>query len=319
MRLSLSAVSIALLFSHAGAVLLPEESEEHQEQGNEQDERDLAYRLDPYPNTWIVQLREGSQSAVSQASQVAQNGNGRAGKVFEHALRGFVYYGDDPDTILRDPNVLSVTRDSVAKFTGQIEPSGVKRIFASQKPYMKKATASCRCDAIVAVIDSGVDFYHPDLRVNTAMSVDCTSGFCVKNAGNDNNGHGTHVAGIIGAVGGNNAGVVGVCPGAEIWSIKVLDSNGYGYTSWIIAGIDYVTSWGTKVDVANMSIETKGCYPSYCSAIAKAKAKGVAFAVAAGNSGQSASNYSPACCTNALSKFRKILLLLCDLKNIQLS
>jgi subtilisin family serine protease len=165
---------------------------------------------------------------------------------------------------------------------------------------MTAASSSCYCDAVVAVIDTGVDFYNGDLRVNQAKSVDCTSGVCV-NGGHDNHGHGTHVSGTIGAI-NNGQGVVGVCPGAEIWAVKVLNSEGRGYTSWILAGIDYVTKQNATVDVVNMSLGGSGCDNNYCAAITKAKNAGVAFAVAAGNSNATASGFSPACCADALSK-----------------
>jgi subtilisin len=79
--------------------------------------------------------------------------------------------------------------------------------------------------------------------------------FAQESSLDDKNGHGTHVAGTIGAL-DDGKGVVGVAPGARIWSVKVLGANGSGRMSDIIAGIDYVTSNASSIEVANMSL---GC------------------------------------------------------------
>jgi subtilisin len=287
-----------------------------QEEGNLRAARTLQQTvatndLDPTPNVWIVQYHPGTSSASSVTDQLAAAGTGKVGFVYKHVIQGFVYHGTDVDHIKAHPKVKSVTRDGVSKMTattsGQTIPTGIQRIFAATKGYLLKAPSSCRCDAVVAVLDTGVDFQHPDLNVNAAMSVDCTQGStaqCLQGLGDDDNGHGSHVSGTIGAI-GNSLGVIGVCPGAEIWSIKVLDSTGSGYNSWILAGLDYVTSQASTIDVANMSLAGNGCFSYYCAAIAKAKNAGVAFAVAAGNDNALASGYTPACCVAVLGKFYK--------------
>ena len=77
----------------------------------------------------------------------------------------------------------------------------------------------------------------------------------------DGNGHGTHVAGIIGAY-DNGRGVVGVAPGVRLWSVKVLDDTGDGLMSWIVCGIDWITSQRSSagsrssIDIANMSLRS---------------------------------------------------------------
>ena len=82
---------------------------------------------------------------------------------------------------------------------------------------------------------TGIDLTHPDLNVyNEKSFVSGTS------SADDDNGHGTHVAGIVAAK-DNDIGVVGMAPGARLWAVKVLDSSGSGSISDIIAGIDYVT------------------------------------------------------------------------------
>jgi subtilisin family serine protease len=118
--------------------------------------------------------------------------------------------------------------------------------------------------------------------------------------GDDDHYHGTHVAGIIGAI-DNGVGVVGVAPGARLWAVKVLDKNGSGWSSWIIAGIDWVAANAATIEVANMSLGGSGYSQAEYDAIQGAVNEGVAFAVAAGNSDDDARNYSPAAFDNVLT------------------
>jgi subtilisin family serine protease len=110
--------------------------------------------------------------------------------------------------------------------------------------------------------------------------------------GNDDNGHGTHVAGIAAAK-DNGIGVVGVAPGARLWAVKVLDRNGSGFLSGVIKGVDHVTANAGAIEVANMSLGG-GNSQALNDAIKNSVAKGVVYVVAAGNSGIDASNTSPA-------------------------
>jgi subtilisin family serine protease len=132
----------------------------------------------------------------------------------------------------------------------------------------------------------------PDLNVNT------TDGFSAFTSGadvgfEDGNGHGTHVAGTIGAK-KNGAGVVGVAPGAQVIPVKVLDASGSGYMSGVIGGVDHVAAVGRPgEDVANMSLGG-GLYSLLNDAVQRAAGKGIKFTVAAGNSAADAKNYSPA-------------------------
>lgn len=100
----------------------------------------------------------------------------------------------------------------------------------------------------------------------------------------DDNGHGTHVAGIIAAV-DNTIGVVGVAPKASVYAVKVLDRSGAGYVSDVIAGIDWCVSNG--VQVANMSLGTNSDIQSLHDACDRARAAGVCLVAAAGNDGGS--------------------------------
>ncbi|MBD5337779.1 MAG: S8 family serine peptidase [Bacteroides sp.] len=153
---------------------------------------------------------------------------------------------------------------------------------------------------IIAILDTGVDITHPDLAENIWTNSheangadnrdDDGNGFIddihgwdfVNNSARirDNNGHGTHCAGIAGAVGGNGIGITGANPDAYIMPIAVLQSNGTGDISTIIKGIDYATANGA--DVLSMSFGTYSTSIAFHDALAKAYQKAVLVA-AAGN------------------------------------
>ena len=103
------------------------------------------------------------------------------------------------------------------------------------------------------VIDSGIDLDHPDLNVNTGLSQSFLSGGGPNQSADDQHGHGTHVAGTIGAI-DNSEGVVGVAANATVISVRVLDRKGSGSTSGVIAGVNYVAANAGSNDVANMSL-----------------------------------------------------------------
>lgn len=138
------------------------------------------------------------------------------------------------------------------------------------------------------VIDTGIQLNHPDLNVDTVRS----RSFIARTNANDQNGHGTHVAGTIAAI-NNTIGVVGVAPGAPLVAVRVLDRRGSGSNSGVIAGVDYVAANGRPGDVANMSLGG-GASTALDNAVNAAAARGIRFAVAAGNEAQFAGNVSPA-------------------------
>ena len=158
-------------------------------------------------------------------------------------------------------------------------------------------------DVDVAVIDTGVDFQHPDL--NVVGGVNCYnwwpfSASC-KAGGDDDHYHGTHVAGTIGATrqrhrrGGRRARRAHL--GGQGADLQV----GSGYSSQIVAGIDWVAANAATIEVANMSLGGSGFSQAEYDAIQGAVNKGVAFAVAAGNDDADANNYSPGGFDNVLS------------------
>ena len=142
------------------------------------------------------------------------------------------------------------------------------------------------------VIDTGIDQDHPDLNVDTARSISFLSGSPSNKLPEDQNGHGTHVAGTIAAI-DNTIGSVGVAPGTTVVAVRVLDRRGSGSNSGVIAGVDYVAANGQPGDVANMSLGG-GVSTALDNAVIAAAATGVKFSLAAGNSGADANTSSPA-------------------------
>jgi subtilisin family serine protease len=242
---------------------------------------------------------------ASAATEVAAAHGLQARFTYQHALKGMsaVVPAGKLAALENDPRVAYVVEDILHTIDVQATPTGIQRIFGTTNSSIGiDGVDDFRVDVDVAVIDTGVDFQHPDL--NVVGGVNCSGGSPFRNScrsgGDDDHYHGTHVAGTIGAI-DNDTGVVGVAPGARIWSVKVLNSQGSGYTSWIVAGIDWVTANAGTIEVANMSLGGSGYSQAEYDAIQGAVNAGVAFAVAAGNSDADANNYSPAAFNNVLS------------------
>ncbi|MDA8244746.1 MAG: S8 family peptidase [Elusimicrobia bacterium] len=129
----------------------------------------------------------------------------------------------------------------------------------------------------VAIVDTGMDYTHPDLAAHYKGGYNE-----VTNTGDpmDDHGHGSHVAGTIGAVRDGN-GVVGIAPEADLYAVKVLDKNGSGQYSWIVAGIEWAIEH--HMDVINMSLGGKSGTDALAQVMKKAKEAGVTVVCAAGN------------------------------------
>ena len=263
--------------------------------------------------SYIVVLQPGTQRVPKVAAAMSQAHSGQVGFVYEHALQGFsmTMSPQAAAALARNPRVAYIeTNDTVTiaqSTTGQSTPTGITRIFTDTTAVDIDSNDDYRVDVDVAVIDTGVDFEHPDL--NVAGGVTCSqpnkgprrlrTASCSP-GGDDDHYHGTHVAGTIGAL-DNNFGVVGVAPGARIWAVKVLDSSGSGSEATVVAGIDWVTGMAGTIEVANMSLGGSGDSRAEYDAIQGAVNAGVAFAVAAGNNGADADGYSPARFDNVLT------------------
>lgn len=152
----------------------------------------------------------------------------------------------------------------------------------------------------VAVIDTGIDYNHEDIQNNMGKDLNNKYGYDAFGYDPmDNHGHGTHVAGIIGGVGNNNKGIVGVAWNIKLLAVKVLDSSGRGSSSTIIDGLNYILEQkrnGLNIKAANMSlggwqpIITNPESDPYALAHKQISDAGIVLVVAAGNDGQNLDN-----------------------------
>ena len=161
--------------------------------------------------------------------------------------------------------------------TTQTMPYGVMMIHAPELWPLTKGGA-----VNVAILDTGIDIRHPDLAANYAGGYNT---FTPSSEPYDDNGHGTHVAGVIAAV-DNNIGVVGVAPEVRIWGVKVLDRTGFGVDENVIAGVDWVIR--KKREIGGdwiMSLSLGASYDSQVEheAIDRVLAEGILVTAAAGN------------------------------------
>lgn len=139
------------------------------------------------------------------------------------------------------------------------------------------------------IIDSGIDYDHPDLTVDMTKS----KSFLSNNTSfRDENGHGTHVAGIIGAK-NNSIGILGVASGANLVALRVLDAGGNGILSSIIQALAYVNTNGKAGDVINLSVGEDTVSQILDQQVQSTASRGIYIAIAAGNDSQPARNYSP--------------------------
>ncbi len=257
---------------------------------------------------YIVVLAD-SAAPGKVANEHAQKHGAAVSHVYRAALKGYSAQmsATAAARIADDARVKFVQADGVATTTAppgggstaavQELPTGVDRADAELSPTAGIGSGGS-VDVDVAVIDTGVDLDHPDLNVNTAGAKNCATG----RSADDGNGHGTHVAGTIGAL-DDGQGVVGVAPGARIWPVRVLNNNGSGSYSAIICGIDYVTANADTIEVANMSLGGSGSDDGSCGnsnndamhrAVCGSVAAGVTYVVAAGNEAANSAGSVPA-------------------------
>ena len=230
----------------------------------------------------------------------------KAERRFEGAVHAFTAKLDASQrkALQADPNVVAVVPDEVIGITGQVNPTGVSRVGARLSLAAKIDNIDERVDADVAIVDTGV-FKHPDL--NVVGGVNCSTSD--RTAWQDQNGHGTHVAGTVGAI-DNDFGVVGVAPGARIWAVRILNKDGYGLLSWYVCGLDWILAQRDPTDSSrpliesvNMSVAKTGSDDGNCGitnkdvlhqAICRLYRAGITVVAAAANEHTNASKYVPA-------------------------
>jgi subtilisin family serine protease len=245
------------------------------------------------PGSYIVAVRGGDPGAV--AGEHGRRYGAKVDHIYRHAVQGYAarMSAAAARRVAADDRVAAVTPDRrMSLAAGQILPPGIDRIDADQS---STAAGDGRgaVDVDIAIIDTGIDVRHQDL--NVVGGVSCVPG---STSFNDGYGHGTHVAGIAAAK-DNHQGVAGVAPGARLWAVRVLTSEGSGTLGSIICGVDWVTAHADTIEVANMSLGGSapegscadgGLHEAICASVAA----GVTYAVAAGNEAIDARSIAPA-------------------------
>ena len=240
--------------------------------------------VSPATNTYLVALRpQADQDRCAKDFSIQRHHS------YRHALNGFSAVMDaaTAEKLKHDPRVLAMGPDSSFTICQAVEPSHIIRMGLTNFPVWQHNPINVN----IAIMDTGIQTNHPDLNVVNWTSV-------VGGDGSDWEGHGTMVAGLAGALGAlvdnvNNAIVVGVAPGAKLWSVQIAIPGGPtgASGSWadFLAGLDYIATNADQIEVINASIAglagDTGTYDVVDLAESKICSMGIVFVCAAGNNG----------------------------------
>jgi subtilisin family serine protease len=233
------------------------------------------------PGHYIVTVKGASPQAVAASAHVTPR------YVYDKVLQGFAgaLNAGQLTALQHNPNVVRIEQDQVAHADAvQYNPPswGLDRIDQRYRPldgmYQYNGTGA---GTNAYIIDTGIYIYDGDFGGRAHVAYDALGG-----NGIDCNGHGTHVAGTVGG------SAYGVAKSTTLWAVRVLDCNGSGAYSSVIAGMNWVASYHYGNAVANMSLGG-GYSADVNNAATNLANSGVFLAVAAGNSSADACNYSP--------------------------
>jgi subtilisin family serine protease len=240
---------------------------------------------------YIVVFRDAVANPGSRAESMGRAHSARMRFVYDRALKGFAA-GLTPGAVAalrNDPDVAYVEQDGVmhTMATQSGATWGIDRIDQRNRPLSGTYTYTSTGSGVTAyIIDTGIQTGHAQFGGRAAAVYDALGG-----NGQDCNGHGTHVAGTVGSA------TYGVAKGVSLRAVRVLDCNGSGSNSGVIAGMNWVASNHVARSVANMSLGG-GFSAATNSAANSLASSGVFLAVAAGNSNADACNSSPSSAAN---------------------
>ncbi|HSW42223.1 MAG TPA: S8 family serine peptidase [Patescibacteria group bacterium] len=256
----------------------------------------------------VIVLLEPDANVTAEAS-AARSAGIEVGRTYTNAVDAFTATVSPAEErrLAADPQVVAIVPDQkiAEPLSGQAVPTGVSRVFGRQSPTVSASGLDGRVDADVAIFDTGIDPTHTDLVV--AGGFNCAS----SNRSNwvDEHGHGTHVAGTVGAR-DDGVGVVGVAPGVRLWAVRILDAKGEGFLSWWLCGLDWIAAQNDPADpsrplieAVNMSVTRWGRDDGSCGtasndpfhqAICRVVARGITVVAAAANDSGSAARRTPA-------------------------
>ena len=248
------------------------------------------------PNQYIVVLNSDAKAVGDRAALAATDAfsltarfGGAVTEVYGHALNGFAAQMSEEEAIRlsQDPRVAFVEEDSImeAVATQNNPPWGLDRIGQRDLPLNAAYSYTTTGSGVnVYIIDTGIRRTHTQFGGRASIGFDAIGDG--QNT-NDCHGHGTHVAGTVGA------STYGVAKSVRLFAVRVLSCSGSGSNSGVIAGVNWVTSNHIDPAVANMSLGG-GASNALDSAVRNSIAAGVTYSIAAGNSNTNAANSSPA-------------------------
>lgn len=246
------------------------------------------------PGQYIVVFKEGTADAPGLARRLVTQAGGDLRHTYTRALRGFSarLAPQAVEALRRNPNVAFIEEDQEVSLTATQTNAtwGLDRIDQRDRPLNGTYVYNLTGAGVHAyIIDTGIRTSHNDFSGRATAVFDAFGG-----NGQDCNGHGTHVAGTVGGE------TWGVAKDVYLHAVRVLNCQGNGTTSGVIAGVDWVTANHIKPAVANMSLGG-GISTALDNAVRNSIAAGVTYVVAAGNEGVNACNGSPSRVAEALT------------------
>ncbi len=245
------------------------------------------------PDRYIVVFRKGTPPQAAQAAvdEAARAPGAAVHFTYDAALQGFAATlpAQAVQGLAHNPSVLFIEADATITLDATQSPAtwGIDRIDQRSLPLSNSYTYNYTGAGVkVYVIDTGIRRTHAEFGGRAIV------GYSAINDGrgaDDCNGHGTHVSGTVGGA------TYGVAKGVTLVAVRVLDCNGSGTTSGVIAGVDWVTGnhAAGQPAAANMSLGG-GASSALDTAVNNSISDGVTYAIAGGNSNANACNYSPA-------------------------
>ena len=244
---------------------------------------------------YIVVFNDDVSDVDGEVNNIARSQGIRANYTYRHVIKGFA--AKLPPAALtalkNNPRVRRIEQDQYAQTVATQSPAtwGLDRVDQVNRPLSGSYTYNTTGATVDAYIfDTGIWFTHNEFGGRAKQGYDAFGG-----TGNDDNGHGTHVAGTVGGT------TYGIAKGVTLYAVKVLNSAGSGTYSGIIAGLDWaVNHHTTRPAVGNMSLGG-GASATLDDAVRRCIADGIIMCVAAGNSTADAINYSPARTAEAIT------------------